>query len=192
MIRADRPVLDRRGLEQIHGLSPSQAHRQKPWNRDGHPKPINNPGGRRGPLWDEEQVQAFVAGTPVAELPVTDAGSDLLEIEEFAALIGVETNTLSRYVAREQAPAPDKTIHGTAYWYRSTVTGWERPGAGAGAGRRAGPERLSPAELRERARATIDAWPKEKLLGARALARELEISPTTASEILRELQEAQP
>jgi hypothetical protein len=180
--------MDLADLTMAHGLSAGQARRQPPWTADGYPRPVNNPQGRRAALWDREQVLAYIAGEPVPALPDLDDPDDLLDTEEAAALVGLAQATWLSYLNRPRplAPAPDATIRGMPHWRRSTLTGWQanRVGQGVGGGR---PSRsgLSTDELEERVRTLLtEAAATGRSLSARAVSRELGISPTTASKLV--------
>lgn len=187
MIRAGRTVIDRNGVAALHGLSAAQAARRRPWADRGHPAPVNAPGGRRGGLWDEEQVRAFVAGEPIPELPTEDRPADLLDSAEAASLTGVEAVTWVRYVERGgMVPAPDELILGQPHWRRDTLTEWlpTRPGRGVGGGRRPG-SGLTDEQMMQRARELLAIAAAEgSPLSGRQLARTLGVSPTTGVRIL--------
>lgn len=187
MIRAGRAVVDRNGVGALHGLSAAQAPRRRPWADPDHPAPVNLPGGRRGGLWDEEQVRAFVAGEPVPELPTGERPADLLDGAEAAGLAGVEAVTWVRYVERGGiAPEPDEVIFGQPHWRRDTVTDWlpRRPGRGVGGGRRTG-NGLSDGEMQQRARELLAAAADEGTsVSGRQLARTLGVSPTKGARLL--------
>lgn len=190
MIRNGRRAVDRAGLAQLHGLSASQLARRRPWTDPGHPAPVNAPGGRKGGLWDEEQVRAHVAGDPVPPLPSDDHPADLLDLSEFAALIDVEPGTLAIYVTDGLAPAADETISGQPHWRRDTIESFQRdrPGRGVGGGRQwAGRDRRPRDEVHRRGAELIEAAAAEgRTWTARGLARELGVAPDTARRMLHQ------
>ncbi len=66
----------------------------------------------------------------------------MLTAEEVAERVGtIVPETWRRYVYGGRAPAPDDYVGRTPRWRASTVTQWikERPGRGAGGGRRPAP-----------------------------------------------------
>lgn len=186
MIRNGRPVLDRFEVGQVHGLTPAQATRQRPWAEPGHPAPVNQPGGRKGALWDAAQVRAHVAGEPIPPLPDEDAPDDLLDADEVGERAGIATKTVLRYIPLGTIiPAPDTTIHGQPHWRRQTIEEWlpNRPGPGAGGGR-PNANGLSDTELMERAvKFHEEAVRQGRTLGIRELGRLLEVSPMKATKI---------
>lgn len=195
MIRNGRRVIDRAGLAQMHGLTPAQAARRRPWGEPGHPPPVNRPGGRKGGLWDELQVRAYLAGNPTPALPQTDAPGDLLDLSEFAALVDVEPATLAIYVTDDLAPASDEQICRQPHWRRDTVERFqrERPGRGVGGGRQwAGHERRPRDEAHRRGAELIASAAAEgRTWTARGLARELGVAPDTAGSMLKRAAQAQ-
>lgn len=196
MIRAGRRALDRHGVGAAHGMSESEMTRRRPWAQDGHPAPVNKPAGRRGGLWDEEQVRAHVAGEPIPALPTVDDPGDLLDAAEAAELAGLSLVVWINYGNRPErlTPEPDEEVGGQPHWRRGTIAAWlpNRPGRGAGGGRstRSG---VPMAELRQRAGEIVAAAAAEgRELSARALARELDTSPTTAGRLLAEVRASSP
>ncbi|MFR9806492.1 hypothetical protein ACL02T_30010 [Pseudonocardia sp. RS010] len=187
MIRAGRTAIDRIGIGAAHGLSATQATRRRPWVDEGHPAPVNRPGGRRTGLWDEEQVWAFAAGQPIPELPQHDDPADLLDAAEAAEFAGIEPVTWNRYAERGGlVPEPDEQIHGQPHYRRDTLTHWlaNRPGRGAGGGRPV-KNGMTDEQMQQRAAELLAAADSQgTTLSARELARTLGVSPTKGSKIL--------
>jgi len=187
MIKAGRKVLDRLGVGAAHGLSETAAVRSRPWASPGHPQPVNRPGGRKGGLWDQEQVHAYVAGDPVPSLPTEPHPDDLLDASEAAELAEVAEVTWTRYVERGGiVPEPDEEVFGQRHWRRTILEEWKpsRPGRGSGGGRR--PKNgLSEQELLDRAAAVVQAAADAgRKPSAREIGREIGVSPTKASRLL--------
>lgn len=61
----------------------------------------------------------------------------ILDRDAVAARIGIAAGSLTRYVARGDAPAPDGTVGASPWWHEKTIEDWiaARPGRGAGGGR---------------------------------------------------------
>lgn len=65
--------------------------------------------------------------------PAPAADDDVLTRVGVADLLGVKPETISVYRSKtykDSFPAPDGQLGATAYWYRSTIEGWQagRPG----------------------------------------------------------------
>lgn len=185
MIKAGRRVLDRAGVGAAHGLTRSAAARHRPWAATGHPQPVNRPGGRRGALWDEEQVLAFVAGEQIPPLPEESQAGDLLDAAEAAEFAGITEQTWTRYLERGLIPEPSDEVYEQRHWRRDVLERWKpaRPGLGAGGGRR--PKNgLSEQELMARTSEIIkEASEKGEQVSAREIARKVGVSPTKASRL---------
>lgn len=56
----------------------------------------------------------------------------VLDRAMFAAKLGIEPGSVTRYVNRREAPEPDGYVGLSPWWYEATVTKWiaERPGTG--------------------------------------------------------------
>lgn len=192
MIRAGRKVLDRMGVGAAHGLTEAAAARTRPWATPGHPEPVNKPGGRRGGLWDEAQVLAYVAGEAAPVLPTRPQPDDLLDAAEAAEFAGVTEQTWTRHLERNLVPEPTEIVSGQRHWGRAVLEEWKpaRPGRGAGGGRRA-KNGLTEEELRDRAAAVMKAAKEAgRTPSAREVAREIDVSPTKASRLLAALAES--
>ena len=57
------------------------------------------------------------------------ADQDQWSFKEVAAFLGVEQSTVRAYRTRGEMPPPDGRISNSPWWWRSTIEGWERPGA---------------------------------------------------------------
>ncbi|MGP4001561.1 DUF6292 family protein [Streptomyces sp. 8N706] len=124
------------------GMPLGTFRNKKPHTQEGHPAPISSPTSR-ALLWDSEQTKAFHAGQPVPALPEVDDDEDLLDRHEAAAELGVTPASWNKYksdpkLAEEVVLVPAED--GTEHWPRRVVREYkaDRPGRGAGGGRRAG------------------------------------------------------
>lgn len=63
---------------------------------------------------------------------------DMLTLEDIAADLGVEYETVVVYKARGKMPDPDAKVGHSPLWKRDTYERWKasRPGRGAGGGRK--------------------------------------------------------
>ncbi|GAB1340870.1 hypothetical protein ACE1SV_74600 [Streptomyces sp. E-15] len=99
----------------------------------GFPAPL---GAGRTRLYDGEQVDAFLAGRPVPELPEADDDGDLLDRQEAAALRGEPVSAWDR---RKKDPAVREhlvVVGGVEHWPRHVVRDYtpapRRPSGGGG------------------------------------------------------------
>ncbi|WP_051838349.1 DUF6292 family protein [Streptomyces sp. NRRL F-2580] len=145
MIRAGRLkyVQTMSDLADALGKKLVTVRNQKPYAAEGHPAPISSPSARNQ-LWDAEQTKAYYAGKPIPELPQVDDEEDLLDRHEAAELLGIAPVTWNTYKKDPDlttgvvlVPAGPK---GTEHWPRRLVLAYKnnRPGRGAGGGRREG------------------------------------------------------
>ncbi|GGL48167.1 hypothetical protein [Planomonospora parontospora] len=133
MIRAGRTAVDAADLAKLHGITSVVTARKKGLYSDPTlPAPIS---ATRKRLWDRDQAAAHAAGEPIPELPAEDDPDDLLEAQEAAALWEITPKRWLKNVAEDYAPPASAEVYGIPHWTRATVTGYRRPGAGAGAGR---------------------------------------------------------
>lgn len=123
------------------GMPLGTFRNKKPHTQEGHPAPISSPTSR-ALLWDSEQTKAFHAGQPVPALPEVD-DEDLLDRHEAAAELGVTPASWNKYksdpkLAQHVVLVPEQD--GTEHWPRRVVRKYkaDRPGRGAGGGRRTG------------------------------------------------------
>ncbi|MEV8536145.1 DUF6292 family protein [Streptomyces sp. NPDC051211] len=162
MIRAGRLkyVQTMSDLADALGKKLVTVRNQKPYAAEGHPAPISSPTSR-ALLWDAEQTKAFYAGKPVPALPAEDDDEDLLDRHEAAALLGVSVKSWNKYKSDKDVAAgmvlvpkasddsdkdmaagagPVPKADGTEHWPRRLVLAYknQRPGRGAGGGRREG------------------------------------------------------
>ncbi len=85
---------------------------------DGFPAPISSAGSRTR-LYGGEQVDAFLAGQPVPDLPTEDDHQDLLDRRECAAALGISPRTWDKYKTTYPILAEHKvTIAGVGHWPR--------------------------------------------------------------------------
>lgn len=124
------------------GMPLGTFRNKKPHTQEGHPAPISSPTSR-ALLWDSEQTKAFHAGQPVPALPEADDDEDLLDRHEAAAELGVSPASWNKYksdpkLAEHVVLVPEQD--GTEHWPRRVVREYkaDRPGRGAGGGRRTG------------------------------------------------------
>jgi hypothetical protein len=63
--------------------------------------------------------------------------TEILDRAAVAARLGIDPDSVTRYVHRKQMPAPDGRAGQSPWWYETTIAEWEptRPGQGAGGGR---------------------------------------------------------
>jgi len=122
MIRAGRDVVDRLQIAALANMSPSVAAKRKPWNADGHPKPITTyrPTNGRPAMWDKEQAEAFAAGLPVPQLPEQDDPDDLLDRFEAAELAGMTPVAWESAYHQDRFPKDTEKL-GVPVWRRRTV-----------------------------------------------------------------------
>ena len=135
MIPAGRTLITQEDVAALHGMSLRTAQRAEPapWDRPGHPAPVNPLRGKtHRKLWDAEQAGAFARGESVPELPELGDPADLLDRPEAAEEAGMTTATWSSYESMERkrtraegerplVPPPDEEYGGVPFWYRHTV-----------------------------------------------------------------------
>jgi hypothetical protein len=106
---------------------------------EGAPAPLN---AGRTRLYDGDQVDAYLAGRPVPELPTADADDDLLDRQEAAALRGIDPQAWDRWKKDPTVSEHLVLVGGVEHWPRRIVrdhtpTPRRRTGTGGG-GRPAG------------------------------------------------------
>ncbi|MER8233137.1 hypothetical protein [Streptomyces sp. NPDC094049] len=168
MIRAGRLqyVQTMSDLADALGKKVTTLRNQKPYAAEGHPAPISSPDARNQ-LWDSEQTRAYYAGEPVPELPQVDDDEDLLDRNEAADLLGVAPSAWNTYKKKDPELAAGvvrvpEGPKGTEHWPRRLVTAYKdnRPGRGAGGGRRAGSGDMIPRDqILQRIAELLDADP---------------------------------
>lgn len=122
MIRAGRAskVRTLADLAEQRGVSLNYYTQVKPYRAEGFPAPVSSP-GTRTLLFDGEQVDAFLAGEPVPDLPTADHDDDLLDRREAAALIGVVPASWEVYKKRPELHEHMVVVGGVEHWPRGTV-----------------------------------------------------------------------
>ncbi|MGW8726337.1 DUF6292 family protein [Streptomyces sp. NPDC055808] len=148
------------------GKSLGTVRNQKPYLAEGHPAPISS-AKARNQLWDSEQTKAYYAGEPVPELPTIDDDEDLLDRNEAAEVLGVDTVAWNTYKKKDPDLAASVVMvpegpKGTEHWPRHVVLAYKnsRPGRGAGGGRRHGSGDMIPRdEILPRIAELLDADP---------------------------------
>jgi len=87
-------------------------------------------------IYDLAQARAYLAGTPLPELPAAEHPDDLLNDEEAAALLGVTASTVRAY-ATQGYLSPGKTLYSVRVWPRRGIEERRKnpPGQGKGGGR---------------------------------------------------------
>ncbi|MFI0141915.1 hypothetical protein [Streptomyces luteogriseus] len=114
---------------------------------EGFPAPLS---AGRTRLYDGEQVDAYLAGHPVPELPTADHDEDLLDRQEAAALSGIPPHVWDR---RKKTPSVNEhlvLVGGVEHWPRHVVRDYTpapRPRPSGGGGRPAGAGDQVPRDL---------------------------------------------
>ncbi|AEY94388.1 proteoglycan-4 (plasmid) [Streptomyces hygroscopicus subsp. jinggangensis 5008] len=90
-------------------------------------------------IYDLAQARAYLAGTPIPELPAGEHPDDLLNDEETAAVLGVTASTVRAYATQGYLSA-GKTVYSVRVWPRRDIEERRKnpPGQGKGGGRRPG------------------------------------------------------
>lgn len=91
MIPRGRKVIDAAGAAAVVGMN-YKTFRNQLAGLPGFPGPVNP--GRRKPLFDAEQVEAWRDERPVPALPEGEHDSDLLDEHDVAAVRGVQYATV--------------------------------------------------------------------------------------------------
>ncbi|MGW8768273.1 DUF6292 family protein [Streptomyces sp. NPDC055815] len=102
------------------GLSLGRYQVVKPYAAEGFPAPISSDGARTL-LFDADQVDAYLLGAPVPELPSTDSDEDLLDRSEAAAELGVALTGWSAYKKRPALADHKVVIAGVEHWPRGII-----------------------------------------------------------------------
>ncbi|MDJ0345874.1 DUF6292 family protein [Streptomyces sp. H10-C2] len=190
MIRTgrDTDVRTLADLARAHGVTLGTLKNRKPYRAAGYPAPISSPSARVL-LFDGEQVDAYLAGRPVPELPVQDDPADLLDRHEAGAILAKPVTASSWDVyKRDQALADHvRDVGGVEHWPRHAVVAWDaaRPGAEGNrhrGGRPAGTGDLVPREdIQPRIEQLLDANPT---LTAAEAGAAVGVHPDTATRAL--------
>lgn len=192
MIRRGRSVINRAGIAGLYGQKPSAFHGGRntaPWDHSEHPTPVNRDPfatedqlgtAPRTWLYDEKQAIAFAQGKKVPALPTTDHPGDLLTERDAAKWLGVTLFTFRERVKSLRIPDPDERPFKVNHWFRRTLAEAEKPRRGAPA---RSAEEPAP---RQRMKAVVEALPDGEQIRFVVLAREAQVSRTTARQFLRE------
>ncbi|MFE6849031.1 hypothetical protein [Streptomyces sp. NPDC057686] len=161
---------------------------KRPYAREGFPAPVTLSSGRTL-LWDEEQVEAFVAGAPVPAIEGPESGEDLLDRHEAAAEVGVKATSWSNYTGDPALADYRVVVEGVEHWPRSAVCAFRdgRPGRGVrhGSGRPKGSGDFVPRdEILPRTAELLDADPA---VTSQTVVAELGVAVTTAMSALATL-----
>lgn len=137
MIPRGRPVLNETDIARLAGVSlTTWRRRHAAAFRERVPDLLPE---SRHLLYDRAQVEAYLDGKPLPELPTGDHPDDLLTADETAALLGINTSTARAYATQGHL-SPGITLYGARLWPRREVLDRRdnAPGRGKGGGRRAG------------------------------------------------------
>ncbi|MFE0107468.1 hypothetical protein [Streptomyces sp. NPDC059009] len=186
MIRAGRVHLVRTLAEvaEAEGVPLGSFKNKRLHKRPAYPKSLTSV---RTPLFDGEQVDAFLNGTPGPSLPAEDRPDDLLDRNEAPALLRLSPRSWESYrhapgIAEHVVP-----VKGIDHWPRQKLLDWNanRPGSGHGGGRPTGTGDLMPREdLAPRIATLLDAEPG---ITAEQAADELGVHEDTAQRALTAL-----
>ncbi|MEU2395097.1 hypothetical protein [Streptomyces sp. NPDC007369] len=182
----ERLVRTREQLARDMGMTMGAFRNKRPYAAEGFPAPINSEGARVL-LWDGEQTDAYLAGSPVPVLPALNAPGDLLDRQEAAAELKVSPRTWDSYKTDPQIAPHVVLVCGVEHWPRSAVEAFRdgRPGRHAATGRPKGrPNAVPRGELHGRVGALIDADPAITISGVCAA---LGVAPATAQRALSRL-----
>jgi hypothetical protein len=188
MIRAGRAHLVRTLAEaaQAEGVPLGTFRNKKLHRRPQYPKPISSEKARVL-LYDSEQLDAFLAGKPVPQLPGRDHADDLLDRNEAPALLGLSTRSWESYKADPGLAEHLVLVKDVEHWPRRQILTWDasRPGSGHGGGRPRGTGDLMPREeLAPRIATLLNSQPD---ISAERAADELGVHEDTAQRALTSL-----
>lgn len=163
MIHPERQhlVRTRELLARDMGMSMGTFRNKKPYTAQGFPAPISSPQARVL-LWDGEQTAAYLAGTPVPDLPPAGGEQDLLDRHEAAAELGVKTRSWDAYKTDPLLASHMVVVCGVEHWPRGTVRAFQdtRPGKSSATGRPKGKGNAVPRnQLHAKVAALLDAKP---------------------------------
>lgn len=154
-------VRTREQLARDMGIPKGTFANKKPYDVDGFPARISS-AGARVLLWDGEQTAAYLAGTPVPELPAPGGPGDLLDRQEAAAELGVTPRSWDGYKTDPRIAPHAVRAGGVEHWPRAAVCTFRdsRPGRQAATGRPAGTGDAVPrGELPQLVAALLDTNP---------------------------------
>ncbi|MFH9958931.1 helix-turn-helix domain-containing protein [Streptomyces roseolus] len=137
MIPRGRPVLNEADIARLAGVSLTTWRRRHAAAFREH-VPDLLPDSRHL-LYDRAQVQAYLDGRPIPELPTGEHPDDLLTAKETAAILGITPSTVQAYATQGHL-SPGTTRYGARLWTRHDIHDRRdnAPGRGKGGGRRAG------------------------------------------------------
>ncbi|MFD6250744.1 helix-turn-helix domain-containing protein [Streptomyces roseolus] len=110
MIPRGRPVLNEADIARLAGVSLTTWRRQHAAAFREH-VPDLLPDSRHL-LYDRAQVQAYLDGRPIPELPTGEHPDDLLTAKETATLLGISPSTVQAYATQGDL-SPGTTRYGT-------------------------------------------------------------------------------
>ncbi|MFC8663989.1 DUF6292 family protein [Streptomyces sp. NPDC057199] len=141
MIRAGRRKFAQTSdeLAAAMGLKIGTFRNKKPYDAEEFPAAISSDKARVR-LWDREQTAAFLAGSPVPELPSEDDDQDLLDRNEAAAELRITPKTWDDYKTHPQIAPHLVDVKGVEHCPRGIVTAF-RSSKEAGPGRKGNPGR---------------------------------------------------
>ncbi|MGX9230283.1 hypothetical protein ACWV95_36650 [Streptomyces albus] len=168
------------------GMSMGTFRNKKPYTAQGFPAPISSPQARVL-LWDGEQTAAYLAGTPVPDLPPAGGEQDLLDRHEAAAELGVKTRSWDAYKTDPLLASHMVVVCGVEHWPRGTVRAFQdtRPGKSSATGRPKGKGNAVPRnQLHAKVAALLDAKPA---VTVSEVCDALGVAPATAQRALANL-----
>ncbi|MEV7425921.1 DUF6292 family protein [Streptomyces sp. NPDC091212] len=191
MIRAGRRDLARTlaDLAAQQGLSTQRYTKVKPYEAAGFPAPISSVRARTQ-LYDSEQVDAYLQGKPVPQLPDQDDAEDLLDRRECAAEIGVTPRSWDSYKTDPLLTEHKTEVRGVEHWPRGIVHQFQtsRPGRAASATAGGRPKRTGDQIPRDQLPAlTAPLLDADPTISAAHIVQELGVHRDTAQDILTRL-----
>ncbi|MFI2620577.1 hypothetical protein [Streptomyces sp. NPDC018584] len=179
-------VRTREQLARDMGMPMGTFRSKKPYAIPGFPAPVSS-ASARVLLWDGEQTAAYLAGTPIPELPAMDSPEVLLDRQEAAAEAHVAPRTWDGYKSDPRLSEHVVDICGVEHWPRGAVHAFRdgRPGKESATGRPKGrPNAVPRGELHARVTALLEADPAITIADVRAA---LGVSYATAQRVLAQL-----
>ncbi|WP_326734032.1 DUF6292 family protein [Streptomyces sp. NBC_01022] len=190
MIRAGRRHLVRTlaDLAAQQGLRTERYLKLKPYEAAGFPVPVSSDKARTR-LFDGEQVDAYLMGKSVPELPAKDDAEDLLDRRECAAELGVSPRSWDSYKRAPFLAAHVTDVCGVDHWPRAIVRQYQADRPGKAAAERAGrPKRSGDQVPRDQLPAfTAQLLDDDPAISAAAVVQELGVHRDTAQDALTHL-----